>query len=184
MNSINFGSLKLVFQHHNNKSVTVFVDCVGSYSLDYIAFRLLVELVMKELGLEDWKKVTVSSFEFNNDFEGIRLDGVQAVTLKAFDSSFRRVYQKHFGIRDEVKVVGKFRVEDVLNLLHGGIEAYNSSRLLFELIEEIRLEREAVKFQNRFVVDVVYSMKKCVEAMEARTKIITTIVKTNMQTQT
>ncbi len=182
--SLNFGSLKLVFQHHNNGSVTVFVDCVASYSLDYVAFRLLVELVMKELGLEDWGKVSVSSFEFNNDIEGARLDGVKAVTLRAFDGSFRRVYQKRFGIRDEVKVVGSTKVKDVLSLLHGSVDQYNVSQLLFRLVHEVRLEREAVKFQNRFAVDAVYSLRKCVEAMEARTKIITTIVKTHTQMQT
>jgi len=182
--SHNFGYLKLVFQHYTNGSVTVFVDCVGSYSLDYVAFRLLVELISKELGLEDWEKVTVTSFEFNNDFEGARLDGAKAVTLRAFDGSFRRVYQKSLGIRDEVKVVGSNKVKDVLSLLQGGVDSYNTSQLLFGLVQEIRLEREAVKFQSGLVVDAVYSMRKCVEAMEARTKIITTRVKANTQTQT
>ena len=182
--SINFGYLKLVFQYHNNKSVTVFVDCVGSYSLDYIAFRLLVELVMKELGLEDWKNVTVSSFELNNDFEGIRLDGVQAVTLKAFDGSFRRMYQKHFGVRDEVKVVGSVPVENVLTLLKGGVDSYNISQLLFGVAQEIRAEREAVKFLSGLVIEGMSSLKRYWEAIADRATIETTTVKTNMQTQT
>ena len=183
-NSFNFGFLKVTFQQHSNGTVTVFVDCVDSYSLGYVAFRLLVELIKKELGLEDWEKVTVSSFEFNNDFEGARLDGAKAVTLRAFDGSFRRVYQKSFGIRDEVKVVGSTRVEDVLSLLQGGVDPYNVSQLLFGLVQEIRLEREAVKFQSGLVIDAISSMRRCIEAMGARTKIITTRVKTNTQTQT
>jgi len=180
----NFGDVKVSYQPYNNGTVTVFVDCFDSYSLDYVAFRLLVELVKNELGLEDWEKVTVSSFEFNNDFKDIRLDGAKAVTLRSFDGSFRRVYQKHFGIRDEVKVVGSTRVEDVMTLLQGGVESYNFSRLLFGLIEQVRLEREAVKFQSGLVIDAMSSMRRYMDAMGAGAKIVTTRVKTNTQTQT
>ena len=182
--SRDFGYLKLVFQHYTNGSVTVFVDCVGSYSLDYVAFRLLVDCVLKELCLADWEKISVSSFEFNNDFEGVRLDGVQAVTLKAFDGSFRRMYQKHFGVRDEVKVVGSVPVENVLTLLKGGVDSYNISQLLFGVAQEIRAEREAVKFLSGLVIEGMSSLKRYWEAIADRATIETTTVKTNMQTQT
>lgn len=182
--SLDLVFLKVTFQHHNNGSISVFVDCVGSYSLDYVSFRLLVELVMKELDLDDWEKVTVLSFELNNDFKGGKIDGAKAVTLRTFDGSFRRVYQKRFGVRDEVKVVGGIQVRDVLTLLNGGVEAYNFSRLLFTLIEEVRLERKAVKFQSQLVMSAVSSMKKWIEALETRTEITTSIEKTCIKTET
>ena len=179
-----FGNVRISYQQYNNGTVTIFVDCVDSYSLDYVAFRLLVELIKNELGLEDWKKVTVSSFEFNNDIKRARLDGVQAVTLGYFDGSFRRIYQKRFGLRDEAKIVGSTRVEDVLNLLNGGVEAYNFSQLLFELIEEVKLEREAVKFQSQLVVDAVSLIRRFIEVTRTKTKITPTKVKASSQTET
>lgn len=179
-----FGDVKVSYQQHNNGTVTVCVDCTDPYSLDYNAFRLLVELIKNELGLEDWEKVTVSSFEFNNDIEGVRIDGAQAVTMRSLDGSFRRVYQKSFGIRDEVRVVGSVPVENVLTLLKGGVDPYNIAQLIFRLTKEIQTEREGMKFLSGLLIDGMSSLRRYWEAITARTTIETTTVKTNMQTQT
>lgn len=151
------------FQVFSNGSAVVFVDCVGDVSLDYPAFCLLVDRVCGELGVSCWDGVSVSSFEFNVDFEGVRLDGVQAVTLRAFDGSFHRLYNKRFGVRDEVKVVGSQKVESVLALMQGGVSTYNVLQLLFANFQEQQKLVELYKFQNRVVSDAVSSMRRLVE---------------------
>jgi hypothetical protein len=53
--------------------------------------------------------------------------------MKAFDGSFRWFYNKRFGLRDEVKVVGSSRVENVLLLMQGEVSAYSISSFFFRL---------------------------------------------------
>jgi hypothetical protein len=160
-----FGVVGVVFERFENGSVLVFVDGVGDYCFDYVGFRLLVESVLGELGVSDWGKVAVSSFEFNNDFLGARLDGVQAVTLKSFDGSFRRVYNKRFGLRDEVKAVGSRRVEDVLALLQGGVSQYNLLQLLFANLQKMGEYVEVAKIDRKLFSDAVSSMRRLAEAI-------------------
>jgi len=160
-----FGVVRVRCVVYGNGSATVFVDCDKNVSLDYVAFRLLVSFVVRELGVSDWGKVTVSSFEFNHDFEGVRLDGCQAVTLKSFDGSFRRLYNKRFGLRDEVKAVGSKRVEDVLALLGGGVSQYNLLQLLFLQTRKLDEYVEATKFQSRLFGEAVSSMSRLADAV-------------------
>lgn len=139
------GVVRVTVQRFKNGSGVVFVECVGDYSLDYVAFRLLLDGLRPDLewlGVQDWKKMMVSSFEFNNDWQGVRLDGVKAVTMKAFDGSFRRVYNKRFGLRDEVKVVGARRVEDVLLLMQGGVSAYSLQQFLFQTLQQLEIQNK------------------------------------------
>ncbi|MBT0161008.1 MarR family transcriptional regulator, partial [Candidatus Bathyarchaeota archaeon A05DMB-2] len=144
----NLGMVNVTFQRHKNGSGTVFVGCVGDSSLDYVSFRLLLEAMREDLGLlgiTDWKTMRVSSFEFNNDFQGVQLDGVKAVTLKAFDGSFRRLYNKRFGLRDEVKATGPRRVEDVLLLIQGGVSTYSIFQFLVKTHQQLKIQN---KFQD------------------------------------
>jgi hypothetical protein len=74
------GAVRVTAQRFKNGSGVVFVECVGDYSLDYVAFRILLDAIsvdLEWLDVDDWRKMMVSSFEFNNDFQGVRLDGVK-----------------------------------------------------------------------------------------------------------
>jgi hypothetical protein len=157
-----FDVVRIYFERFKNGSAQVFVDCARDYSFDYVAFRLLLDVVLRELDVSDWSKMTVSSFEFNNDFEGVRLDGCQAVTLKSFDGSFRRLYNRKYGLRDEVKAVGCRRIEDVLAMLQGGVSNYNILQLLFMILSETRAERESIgdaAAQMHRLVDFFFEQK-------------------------
>jgi hypothetical protein len=122
-------------------------------------------LFLKELRLADWNRVFVSSFECNTDFEGLHLDGVKAVSLMSFDGSFGRAYARKFGLRDEVRVVGNRRIEDVLALLQGGVSNYSVVQLLFMNLGKIDDYFEATKFQNRFVGEAVEQMRRMADAV-------------------
>ncbi|MCK4477996.1 hypothetical protein KAU88_05670 [Candidatus Bathyarchaeota archaeon] len=164
-----FGSVvKVTFTVYKNRSALVFVDCIGDVSLDYPAFRLVMDCIQKEVRSPNWASCRVTNFEFNYDFHGIKLDGVQGVTLKAFDGSFHRIYNKRFGLRDEVKVVGSKSVADVLALMQGGVSTYNIVQLLFANFQETKKYVEATQFQNRLVVDAVSQMRRLADAVSKR----------------
>ena len=159
------GVLRVKFSRYKKRTAQVFCDCVGDYSLDYVGFRFLVEAVLRELGCSDWSKVSLVSPEFNRDLIGWRLDGAQAVTLKGFDGSFRRIYQKRFGLRDEVKLVGSLPVEKALLLMGGGVSGYNLFQFLYLLVKEVQADRENSKTQTGLVFDAVGHIHRLVDAV-------------------
>ena len=159
-----FDLLRLKFVVHGNRTAEVFVDCDKDVSLDYVGFRLVVGVVRRELECVR-EQVSVVSCEFNRDFLGVRLDGVKAVTLRAFDGSFRRVYNHGGFLRDEVKAVGSKKIEDVLALMQGGISQYNIQQLLYMNFQKWSEYVEATKFSNRLVSDAVSEMRRLVKAM-------------------
>jgi len=109
---------------HRNGTAEVFVG--KGVSFGYWGFRLLVELLFKYELSCGWSQVCVTNAEFNRDFQGLQLDGVQGVTLRAFDGSFRRLYNHGKDVlRDEVKMVGSKTISDVLALMSGNIPDYN-----------------------------------------------------------
>lgn len=137
---LEFSFVKVTFQRYANWTAQVFTYCSKGCSLDYVAFRLLLEIVLREVGQTVWDKVLATSYEFNHDYAGLKLDGAKAITLTAFDGSFRRVYAKQGGLRDEVKIVGSAQVDKVLSLLKGD-GVYNITQFLSDLIAEIRQDR-------------------------------------------
>lgn len=152
--------IKVKFQTYRNGRAQVFIDCKKEYSLDYPAYKLLVELVLREVGQKEWDKVRAISYEYNLDYPGLKLDGVRAVTLTAFDGSFRRVYNKRHGLRDEVKIVGSVQADKVLSLLKGDA-TYSATQFLSEAIADMR-QTEVI------VLEAVQSMKRLADAVVKR----------------
>jgi hypothetical protein len=147
--------VRVTFQRYANGKAQIFVHCRKGYSLDYVAFRLLVDKVLREIGQADCRKVSVTNFEFNHDYLGLKLDGVRAVTLTTLDGSFRRVYSKRLGLRDEVKTVGSVSVNKVFHLLEGG-HIYNATQLLLSAVVELRQS-------NIIISDVAKSTHRLVD---------------------
>lgn len=156
--------LRVKFFRHR-KAAQVFCDCVGDLSLDYVGFRFLTEAVLRELGCSDWRKVSLIGAEFNKDLIGWRLDGAKAVTLRAFDGSFRRIYQKRVGLRDEVKLAGSLPVEKALLLMGGGVSSYNLFQFLFLSLKEAEAQRMISEAQNAAVLDGVGEMRRLNNAL-------------------
>lgn len=157
---LDFGLVKVSFQRYASGTAQVFVDCRKDCSFDYVAFTLLLEIVLREVGQTDWNRVLVSSYELNHDYVGLRLDGVKAITLTTFDGSFRRVYNKRLGLRDEVKTIGSVQVDKVLSLLEGS-SIYNATHLLSSAVIELRQS-------NSTISDVAHQMRRLVDAWLAR----------------
>jgi len=163
-----FGVARVVCRGFKDRT-EVLVDCVGRHSLDLIGFRVLVGFLRSVLGFVDDSAVSVVSFELNEDFSGVRLDGAKALTLKAFDGSFERLYQKAQGVlRSEVKAVGSRGVEDVYALLKGGVSAYNVFQSNFMLVQKVDKLAEAQKFSNQLVSELVSQNRRLIQALFAR----------------
>jgi DNA-binding Lrp family transcriptional regulator len=154
---LDFGLVRVSFKRYAHGTAQVFVHCRRGCSLDYIAFRFLVEIVLRQVHQHDWKKVIATSFEFNHDYAALRLDGVKAITLTTFDGSFRRVYSKRHGLRDEVKTVGSVQADRVLSLLKGG-DTYNATRFLSDAVAELRQT-------NNIMSDAAHQMRRVADAV-------------------
>jgi hypothetical protein len=156
---------KLTFLVHKNATAQIYVDAVDDYSWDYAGFRVLVEIFRRELRLESLENIMVTSQEWNNDFIGFRLDGVQALTLTAFDGSFRRLYNKKLGLRDEVRIHSQIELENVLAVMKGGVSASNLYQWLFLTIKELKASNELSEKRDRALADALSSMKRLTDAL-------------------
>ena len=141
-----------------NGVANVFVACSGD-GLDYSGFKLVMACVRKVLSVPKSAPITVTGFELNVDYSGIRMEGCKALTLSAFDGSFERLYRKHKNVlRSEVRAVGPTTPEAVYQLLKGGVGAYNIMQGLALLINEVRQEREAQKYTNKILYDLLMKL--------------------------
>ncbi|MCD6432373.1 winged helix-turn-helix domain-containing protein [Candidatus Bathyarchaeota archaeon] len=121
--------------------------------LDYYGCRLAVELfkevVRRVLGLEVRDEdIEVASVEVNEDYAGIRLDGLKAVTVKYFTGALERIYNKGHGVRSEVKVKPE-SLESMWSLLKGGMPAYLGVQGVFYVGKQLERLVKAIQFQNR-----------------------------------
>ena len=94
------------------------------------------------------KEISVTTCEFNEDFAGVRLDGLSCVTVESFFGALERLYNKAEGLRSEVKVQPE-SLESVYAVLKGGVSQYNILQSNFALMRKVEALVEAVKWQNR-----------------------------------
>ncbi|RLG83118.1 MAG: hypothetical protein DRO18_08185 [Thermoprotei archaeon] len=147
------GGVKVKVIFGTKRGLVSGVICCDS-GLDFNGFRLAVELA--KWIIEDRLRVKisednvlVSSFELNEDYGGYRLNGLKCLTLRSFTGWLERIYNKGEGLRHEVKVNGKFSLEEVYRLFKGGISTYNIVQSNFILSRKIEELTNAIKFQNR-----------------------------------
>lgn len=92
-------------------------------------------------------EVEVVSVELLHDYEDLRLDGLECVTLRSFLGSLERIYNKDPGLRAEVKVKPD-KIESIYALLHGGVTQYNLIQSMFSVNKHLENLTDAVKAQN------------------------------------
>lgn len=83
--------------------------------------------------------------EFNEDFQGVRLDGIKCVTVKSFLGGLERIYNKASGVRSEIKV-DKTDLPTMYAMLKGGVSASNILQSQFVLMR--KLDRIAFLFEQ------------------------------------
>lgn len=158
--TVDYGVCGVTIVVGENNVANVMVDCYKGVSLDYTAYRMLISSLKRELSVPNDDSVLVTSFELNIDYAGLKLDGVQAMTLTAFDGSFERLYNKGKNLlRSEVRAVGSTTPEAVYQLLKGGVSTYNLMQGLALVVNEMRQERQAQKYTNRILADLLAKLK-------------------------
>ena len=145
------GDSEVTFVRCGGGVITVTVSC--DRSLDFYEWGFVRDFILRELGIRDKSRFEVVTYEFNNDYEGFRLDGVQALTLTAFDGAFERFYNKEKGLRHEVKAPKGTSLVQLETLLKGGPTAYNVTTTQFAMAQSVRELSESVKGANRLSVE-------------------------------
>ena len=102
------------------------------------------------------ENVTLRSLETNRDFHGVRLDSVvKCFTRKAFEEFLDRIYQKSGDLRVETKISRDMEVDEILELIHGGVPSFELTEIVLDLRREVKALVQAVKMlvetQNRII---------------------------------
>lgn len=138
--------LSVVFGTERGKA-TACISCDRGLERDgcLLAVRKCVEVIEGHLGYAV-ENVVVKTFEANKDYSGVRLDGVQCVTVKGLYDVIERVYQKEENlVRHEFKVSTPMDLRNFEGLLKGGLGQYNITQVNFETIQELRHQEETLK---------------------------------------
>ena len=142
-------TLKVTFGKKRDQVTAVFATGTGmdftSCSFAIARFKTVVKEVLgAEISdLDIW----VRNCEFNEDYIGIRLEGLSCVTVKSFLGSLARIYNKGAGLRSEVKVRPD-SVEGILMLLRGGVTPYHAIQGVFLVDQRVKELTTAIKWTN------------------------------------
>lgn len=111
-------------------------------------FKLLIKIfkdkVKERIGIEPTDKdIVVTSIELNQDYCGLRLDGINCVTLDGFYGFIEKIYNKKDCVRKEVKICQPISLESLYTLLTGGFKNFVLSDYVFNLGKKVeRLEKD------------------------------------------
>ncbi len=139
------------------KQVTGYIACdVGGMTHDacLLALNRWFEIVESRLGycLQD---LVLQTVEFNKDYHGCRLDGMQCVTKSDLYGIIDRTYQKEEDvIRRERKIVKPMSLNKFEAEIHRNLDSIGKRQEVYELKEEVRQLREAQKFNNSKQLEV------------------------------
>lgn len=133
------------------KQISGYIACdVGGMSHDacLLALNRWFEIVEDRLGycLQD---VVLQTVEFNKDYYGTRIDGFQCVTKNELYGIIDRTYQKEADvIRRERKIVKPMSINKFEAEIHRQLENIGRGQEAYELKEEVRQLKEAMKYSN------------------------------------
>jgi uncharacterized protein with NRDE domain len=119
-----------------------------SHDACLLAVHRWFDLVEHRLGWE-LNDLTLTTFEVNKDYSGVRIDGVQCITKKDLYGMIERTYQKEESlVRKEWKVSGSMSINKFEEALRKGVSDNDRVQANFELKDEVKQVKEAQKFAN------------------------------------
>jgi hypothetical protein len=139
------------------RKVSGYIACDRGMGKDACLFAVhrWFDVAEKHLGRPLPEPLELTSFEQNQDYRGIRLDGVQCVTKKGLDNMIERVYQKEENlVRKEHKVSKSMSFTEFESLLQGGVSGYNQTQAQFALMQQVGALTEALKFTNNRLLEI------------------------------
>jgi hypothetical protein len=138
------------------KQVTGYIACdIGGMSHDacLLALNRWFEVVEGRLGycLQD---LVLQTVEFNKDYHGCRIDGMQCVTKKGLYGIIDRTYQKEEDvIRRERKVTQPMSINKFEAEIHRQMGDIGRGQEFFDLQQEVKRLSETQKFSNKLQLE-------------------------------
>lgn len=167
------GRIKLTFDVAKNGTVVVYVE--GEF--DAKGFALLIEYLRLKLGVSE-DAIVPRRAEFNNDIQGIQLEGATCLTVRGIQGDLIRLYNKdRQTVRREVKPIRvPSSVAEVDALVQGGgLTSYYILQSVGRLVSKVDALIEAQQFGNRTqtrvslaLIQAVQRLEKILEKMESR----------------
>lgn len=143
------GSTKVrCFYGVKRKRITVFLSNPWGLDLEgfYLALDVAREMVHKTLGIPlNIGIFKVVNMEWLNDVQGLRLEGLNCVTVTDMTGALEKIYNRGDGLRREVRIPRETSMEEVLALWRGGIPLHHIAQGQHALATEIRALKDLLK---------------------------------------
>jgi len=170
---LHFGNLSVTVGTKNRQATGQF-SATPPVSLEtgYLAGRMFIEKISRAV---DWRPdeedVLVTTSEFSWDEYGIRLDGVNAITLRTLGAE-DKLYNKEHGLRHEARVLAPLELEDLLGIVENGVtysqlaSKYRKIEEKVDMIhEEYRKSNEAYQKNTKVTKKVLEELSKIKEEL-------------------
>lgn len=130
----------------------------GEPPLNYREFCFAVDkfksMICSSIGVNfSNEDILVTSCEFNADYENLRIEGINAVTLTDFKGNLLKLYNKENNLRKEARETS-LPLPAVLSFLRGNAVPYNVVERQIALEEKVDEMSEVVRCQNRESVQI------------------------------
>ncbi len=135
--------------------------------MDVYGLRLckgLVEEVCASLGFSGMIWI-VSNYDLLNDFRGMRLEGVNALTLTDLEGTMMKYYNRREGVRREVSSSRETSLESLIALTQGGLAMFQVVQGVFYVGKKVESLIDAVKYTNRSQVDILQGQRELLKAV-------------------
>lgn len=168
-----FGSIgmKILFGRRHQR-VTCYLSC--QEGMDLNSFVLALEtckyVVASKLGVfptDDSLKVDRA--ELLQDYQKIRMEGINCLTVESFTGIFEKMYNKENGLRSEVRAYHT-SVEAIYALLKGGVVAYNNVQLGFSILDRLEELLRIIVVQAEGIQNIQRMIFCFLERMDERDK--------------
>ncbi|MDD5418144.1 MAG: hypothetical protein PHW96_04670 [Candidatus Nanoarchaeia archaeon] len=124
---IRFDNIKLkLYFGKKSKKATCSVSSDKPLSLrEFLMAKYVFESeVKKELNIDYLPELYVKSVEINEDFRGVRMEGINAVTWTNFIGMLEKVYNKKEKVRKEYKVSVPMKADVLVSVLRNNVDVY------------------------------------------------------------
>jgi len=171
---VDLGELvRLTFDVAKNGTVVVYVK--GEF--DAVGFVLLIAYLRSKLGVSE-DAIVPRRAEFNNDIQGIQLEGATCLTVRGIQGDLIRLYNKdRQTVRREVKPIRvPSSVAEIDALVQGGgLPSYYILQGVGLLVSQVKALIEAQQFGNRTqtrvsrtLIEELQRLEKILEKSESR----------------
>jgi hypothetical protein len=148
--------------------VTGFIRCDDG--LSYREFCFVVSEFERRLrdalGFGPELFVVAGRLEFLKDCPGMKLEGVNCITLASFKGLWEKIYNKNYGLRHEVGVSIPLSIATVRALMMGGASAANLQQFNFMLVRQNQQVLEYQKHSMEVTRFTVPTLKAMFDAMQ------------------